>query len=160
MKYIKTLLLSLGLSLFLSFSVAAQTNSSFFAESNFVALQKDPLTLFSKANTCFLKALLGKEDFNFFHESMSLMTDEEDEPNFLAISGNVKGLFTIYEGFIRISKTGKIWIAYLYDGKVHYFTNDKDTLNQPPKIMLTWSKRFEDAKWIPKLLEIKADNCK
>lgn len=76
------------------------------------------------------------------------MNIEDDDAEYVTISGNVRGLFTIFEGFFRATKSGKIWIAYLYDSKVHYFTNDEATLNHPPQIMLTWSKRFSDAKWV------------
>lgn len=143
----------------LSFPVFAKSSEGLFSANNFAAINKDPLELFSSVNECRFKALLGKKDFNSFRESMSLETNE-DEPNYVAISGSVKGLFTIYEGFFRMSKDQKVWIAYLYDSKVHYFTNDEATVNKPPQILMDWSSRFKEAKWINKQLAVKPDNCK
>lgn len=134
--------------------------TGFFSEQNINALKNDPTVLFSKANTCQIKALLSKKDFDAFNENMSqVSTLDNDEPGYVSISGAVRGLYTIMEGFFRIGPSGKIWIAYLSDNKVHYFTNDAQTLNSPPKIIQDWSSRFKDAKWENKLVTFKEAKC-
>lgn len=148
------------INLIFGYCAYAGVNQGLFSDANFAALKKDNTTLFSKTNTCHLKALLGANNFNLFHESMSLMTTTEDTANEIAISGNVRGLFTIFEGFFRMSKSGQVWIAYLFNNEVHYFTNDEASLNQPPPKVKDWSKNFQDAKWIPTLISIKPDSCR
>jgi hypothetical protein len=92
---------------------------------------------------------------------MDLLTNETDDPGYVSISGNVRGLFTVTEGFFRVSDKGQVWIAYLTNGKVHYFTNDTATTKQPPKIMAVWSSRFKNAEWkYHKISTDKLDNCK
>lgn len=145
------------LMIFCAVATAAQSISS---TENFSALKKDPAALFNKANTCRLKKLLGEKGYDLFSQAMSLVTNEDDGVNFVAISGGARGLFTIFEGYFRMSTTGNLWIAYLFDNQVHYFTTDPETLNQPPKIMQDWSSRFKDAKWIPQLITTEPDNCK
>lgn len=152
------IILALG-SLLISPSISANP-TGFFSEENFKALKENPSTLFSKTNACHLKSILGAKDYDLFNQAMSLTTGEDDAPNYLSISGNVRGLFTIFEGFFRMSKDGKVWIAYLFNNQVHYFTNDASTLNQPPKIMTDWSSRFKEAKWISTLVKVTPDNCK
>ena len=145
----------------ISFSVmAASAQSALFAEKNFQALQKDPTELFSKENTCYLKAILGKKDFDAFKETMAQMTNVDDEADYVSISGNVKGLFTVMEGFFRMSKSGNVWIAYLTDGKVHYFTNDAASVKQSPKVMQDWASRFKEAKWVDKEIKVDTKSCK
>ena len=146
--------------LLISFSVMASPAQGFFSEDNIKALKNDPLVLFSKSNACHLKSILGKKDYPLFKESMSLETSEEAAADDVVISGGVRGLFTIYEGFFRMSSTGNVWIAYLYDNKVHYFTNDEASLKQPPKIMVDWYGRFKEAKWITKQVTVNPKACK
>lgn len=139
----------------------AQTpnQSPLFSEQNIQTLKTDPAALLSKNNSCRVKTILGEKDFKTFSETMSLVSVVEDEPNYVSISGNVRGLFTVMEGFFRISKLGQVWIAYLQDGKIHYFTNDDASLNKPPQVMLQWSSRFKDAKWINQQIKLQPDKC-
>ena len=156
-----SLVISMMCAMVFSFATMASSTNGLFSAANFKALKNDPATMLSKTNACRLKAILGEKDFKQFDETMSQMSNNDDAPDFISISGNEKGLFTIMEGYVRLSKAGKIWLAYLHEGKVYYFTNDEASLKQAPKIMQDWSSRFKEAKWVDHpLLSIKPDNCK
>jgi hypothetical protein len=145
--------------LLLSLPVMADPNKGFFSQENMRAIKDNPSTLFSAVNTCRLKTVFDKKDFTLFSDAMSQMTVVDDEPGFVSVAGNAKGLFTIYEGFVRMTTAGKVWIAYLYDGKVNYFTNDAATVSEPPKVMRDWASRFKEATWVNHLLIAKPVIC-
>ena len=145
--------------LLFSLSTLALPNKGFFSEENLNALKNDPISLFSAVNTCRIRSVLGQKDFDLFSEAMDQMSIEDDAPGFVSIAGNAKGLSTVYEGFMRISNSGKVWAAYLYEKKIHYFTNDEASYKQPPKIILDWASRFKGAKWVDNLLIVKAVIC-
>ena len=42
--------------------------------------------------------------------------------------GGIPGLYTISEGLVVIHPDGRIWAAYLHDGRVDYFTNDNASI--------------------------------
>jgi hypothetical protein len=144
----------------ISFTVQANSDQGLFSKENLQAIKNDPTVIYSKVNACRLKSMLGAKDYAVLNKSMDRLATDDDAAGYVSVSGAVSGLYTIMEGFIRLSDSGKVWIAYLKDNKVYYFTNDKAALKQPPTIMQKWSSRFNDAKWIDKHITIKPDTCK
>ncbi|WP_142502821.1 hypothetical protein [Klebsiella sp. 2680] len=57
--------------------------------------------------------------------------------------GGVRGMYTYMEGIIMISPEGGIWVAYLDDNDIKYFTNDINWKEKTPKTIDNWCSRFQ-----------------
>ncbi|MEL0580543.1 hypothetical protein AACK17_18635 [Pectobacterium punjabense] len=57
--------------------------------------------------------------------------------------GGVRGMYTYMEGVIMISPKGGIWVAYLDESDIKYFTNDINWKTKTPKTIDNWRSRFQ-----------------
>jgi len=129
---------------------AVATRDQGFSESSLQAHSQDPSKLFDdrKINGA-LKTLMGDVKFRNLEEAMELIEIDvpRDETGAFRFEGAARGLYSILEGMILIHPDGRIWVAYLHDAQIDYFTNVLEATNRPPKAMLAWAERFQDAKW-------------
>jgi hypothetical protein len=57
--------------------------------------------------------------------------------------GGVRGLYTIMEGIIMRGMHGELWVAYIDDSCVRYFTTQTKWKNTLPKTIEAWRERFK-----------------
>lgn len=57
--------------------------------------------------------------------------------------GGVRGMYTYMEGIIMLSSKGGIWLAYLDDNDIKYFTNDINRKTKTPRTIDNWRSRFQ-----------------
>jgi len=50
-----------------------------------------------------------------------------------SVAGGVPGLFTIMEGIFQFNEIGQIYVAFLDEGKIKYYTNDEENCQKIPK---------------------------
>lgn len=58
--------------------------------------------------------------------------------------GGVRGLYTYMEGIVMCAPHGGLWVAFLDDNDVKYFTNDINWKTRIPKSIEAWRDRFKD----------------
>lgn len=92
------------------------------------------------------KKLVGS-DYEGFMDTLQIINEEKDLDGFgaTAISGGVRGLFTIREVFIMFDGKDHIWAALLNDDQLNYYTNSNETQSLP-KTLENWKSRFKNAK--------------
>ena len=75
---------------------------------------------------------------------------EENLDQFLAdvFTGGVRGLYTIMEGIIMRGENGQLWIAFIDDEEVRYFTTENEYRHKLPKTIENWRGRFKEKKVI------------
>lgn len=56
--------------------------------------------------------------------------------------GGVRGMYTSMEGIVMCSPNGGVWVAYLDENDIKYFTNDNNWKTKMPKTFEEWRKRF------------------
>lgn len=71
-------------------------------------------------------------------------TVSEEYPTARAIFGGVPGLYTIMESIVMLNDDGEMWVAYIDDEIVRYFTNSRKYIDKPPKTIETWRQNFRD----------------
>jgi hypothetical protein len=59
------------------------------------------------------------------------------------IIGGVRGLYTIMEGIMMRGSNGELWVAYIDDEVVRYFTTQSEWKNLLPKTIENWRERFK-----------------
>jgi hypothetical protein len=110
--------------------------------------ENDPAKLFDDARvTCALKQLLTPEEYTALTDrmgSIGMGEQDEDKLGAFVFPGAVSGLYTIMEGIVMVEPSGKLWVAYIDDEEVKYFTNVQAFLQQPPKTIEQWRARFEE----------------
>ncbi|BDG72529.1 hypothetical protein Rmf_24580 [Roseomonas fluvialis] len=72
----------------------------------------------------------------------------DHELNAQVITGGVAGLYTFMESIVMLNNAGEMWVAYLNDSKVYYFTNVPSFKTTLPKTIEAWRGRFEAAEVI------------
>jgi hypothetical protein len=60
------------------------------------------------------------------------------------VVGGVRGLYTIMEGILMRGMHGELWVAYIDDDRVRYFTTQTKWKNMLPKTIDAWRERFKD----------------
>jgi hypothetical protein len=60
------------------------------------------------------------------------------------VIGGVRGLYTIMEGIIMRGMHGELWVSYIDDGCVRYFTTQTKWKNTLPKTIDAWRERFKE----------------
>ncbi len=58
--------------------------------------------------------------------------------------GGVRGLYTIMEGILIIGELGEIWVAYIDEENILYFTTQLKWKDKLPKTINAWRARFPD----------------
>jgi hypothetical protein len=86
-----------------------------------------------------------------YYESLSLRFQglhqfEENLDEFHAdvTVGGVRGLYTIMEGILMRGKGGELWVAYIDEDLVRYFTTECEYKNRLPKTLEQWRERFRE----------------
>ncbi len=110
--------------------------------------EKDPSKLFDDARvTCALKQLLTSEEYTALTDrmdSMAMGEQDVDKLGAFVFPGGVRGLYTIMEAIVMVEPSGKLWVAYIDDEQVKYFTNVPAFLQKPPETIEQWRARFEE----------------
>ncbi len=72
----------------------------------------------------------------------------ENLDSFIAqvLIGGVRGLYTIMEGIIMLGSRGELWVAYIDDDVVRYFTTQSVWKTILPKTIKEWRSRFSEKK--------------
>lgn len=70
----------------------------------------------------------------------------ENNDTFVAevFTGGVRGLYTIMEGILMLDKQGRIWVAYIDEDVVRYFTTEFEWRERLPKTIDSWRSRFKE----------------
>jgi hypothetical protein len=63
--------------------------------------------------------------------------------------GGVRGLFTIMEGIVMIGRSGEMWVAFLDDEMVRYFTTQTKWKERLPNTIEEWRGRFSEHGVVP-----------
>lgn len=58
--------------------------------------------------------------------------------------GGVRGLYTIMEGILMRGPSGELWVAFIDDEIVRYFTTQSEWKDKLPKTIEAWRERFQD----------------
>lgn len=84
--------------------------------------------------------------FDLLMNCFAVIGQDENKDTFVAsvIWGGVRGLYTITEGIILRGARAQLWVAYLYDDVVRYFTTERAYLTELPKTIEHWRSRFAD----------------
>jgi hypothetical protein len=96
---------------------------------------------------CALKQLLTGAEVGALTERMQMIelgATDADGLGAFVFPGAVPGLYTVMEGFVMVEPGGRLWVAYIDDEEVKYFTNDAASLSKPPKTLEQWRGRFEE----------------
>jgi hypothetical protein len=72
--------------------------------------------------------------------------ETENLDTFMAkvLIGGVRGLYTIMEGIIMCGSRGELWVAYIDDDVVRYFTTQSEWKTALPKTIEDWRSRFAE----------------
>lgn len=62
--------------------------------------------------------------------------------------GGVRGLYTIMEGILMHGPGGELWVAFIDNEIVRYFTTQSEWKNELPKTIEVWRERFKDKELI------------
>lgn len=91
---------------------------------------------------------ISGEYFDSLSERFQGMSDAENLDDFHAkvTVGGVRGLYTIMEGIVMCGMTGELWVAYIDDDVIRYFTTQRKWKNELPKTIDNWRERFKDKK--------------
>ena len=75
---------------------------------------------------------------------------EENKDSFVSdvFRGGVRGLYTIMEGVLMLDRKGRIWVAYIDEDVVRYFTTESEWKARLPKTIESWRGGFKDKKVI------------
>lgn len=86
--------------------------------------------------------------FEALSERFQLLMEEENIDTFHArvTVGGVRGLFTIVEGILMHGDAGELWVAFIDDSVVRYFTTECKYKNELPKTIENWRQRFSEKK--------------
>lgn len=89
--------------------------------------------------------VLGGYYFDF-KKRMEGIGEEENLDNFEAkvFNGGVRGMYTFMEGIVMCSPEGGIWVAYLDENEIKYFTNNNTWKTKIPKTIEEWRSRFQE----------------
>ncbi len=89
-------------------------------------------------------SVLGSYYFDF-KKRMEGIGEGENLDTFEAkvFYGGVRGMYTYMEGIIMLSSEGGIWLAYLDDNDIKYFTNDINWKTKTPRTIDNWRSRFQ-----------------
>jgi hypothetical protein len=85
-----------------------------------------------------------------YYESLRVRFQEIEEGKCLdsfdakVINGGVRGLYTIMEGIIMSGSQGELWVAYLDDNVVRYFTTEPKWKEELPKTIEDWRNSFNE----------------
>jgi hypothetical protein len=74
-------------------------------------------------------------------------TSEEraaDDDSVRVIRAGVAGLYTIMESIVLVDDAGRMWVAYIDEAVVRYFTNVAQDKRQLPATIEIWRERFRD----------------
>jgi hypothetical protein len=69
--------------------------------------------------------------------------ENKDSFDAAVIIGGVRGLYTIMEGILMRGVHGELWVAYIDDDCVRYFTTQTKWKNMLPKTVDVWRERFK-----------------
>jgi hypothetical protein len=74
------------------------------------------------------------------------LSDGENSDVFVArvTIGGVRGLYTIMEGIVLRGERGQLWVAYIDDDVVRYFTTECEYKAKLPNTIEKWRERFKD----------------
>lgn len=61
-----------------------------------------------------------------------------------AVQGGVRGFYTHMEGLLIIGSRGALWVAYIDDDVIRYFTTEPDWQDRLPAAVDKWRERFAD----------------
>lgn len=88
--------------------------------------------------------VLGAYYFDF-KVRMEDICEGENLDNFESkvFSGGVRGMHAYMDGIIMLSPEGRVWVAYLDDNDIKYFTNDVNWKTKTPKTIDNWRSRFQ-----------------
>lgn len=86
---------------------------------------------------------------NYYFEFKSTMegiseSENLDDFEVKVFHGGVRGCYTSLEGIVMCGREGDIWIAYISDENVKYFTNRLDWKNKLPRTIEHWHERFNN----------------
>lgn len=103
------------------------------------------LGLFNELEMMSLARLIG-EYYEPLRLRFQVIGKSECLDTFVAkvIHGGVRGMYTIMEGIIMSGCRGELWVAYLEDEVVRYFTTQSDWKDTLPKTIENWRSRFKD----------------
>lgn len=78
------------------------------------------------------------------------ISEQENLDPFVARAtvGGVRGLYTIMEGIVMRSEGGRLWVAYIDEDVVRYFTTEREYRQRLPKTIEHWRSRFQEKKVI------------
>lgn len=90
-----------------------------------------------------LHQIMGKHYFDF-KSVMEGIGERDCLDTFPARTyhGGIRGLYTTMEGMLMIGRMGEVWVIYLLDNKVRYFTNVLRWKKSLPKTFEVWRERF------------------
>jgi hypothetical protein len=93
-----------------------------------------------------LYRLLGHDNYTAFRLRMQGISELENIDTFIATgaTGGVRGLYTAMEGIIMRGKNGELWVAFIHDDVVRYFTTEHDSKKILPKTIDEWRARFKE----------------
>ncbi|OWQ47873.1 hypothetical protein CDL60_04560 [Roseateles noduli] len=60
------------------------------------------------------------------------------------IRGGVPGLYTEMESIVMLDDTGNMWVAYIDDAVVRYFTNVPTDRDKLPEVFESWRQNFRE----------------
>ncbi len=58
------------------------------------------------------------------------------------ITGGAKGLYTFFEAIVMRGTDGQLWVAYIDDEVVRYFTTEREFRERLPQTVERWRDRF------------------
>lgn len=74
--------------------------------------------------------------------------DSDKENYFRVIKGGVPGCYSEYEAILLIDRFNELTGAFLYNGKIYYFTTLSENKNKMPDIINEWQKDFAHNKFV------------
>ncbi|MBN9123504.1 MAG: hypothetical protein BGO99_05220 [Nitrosospira sp. 56-18] len=89
---------------------------------------------------------ISGEYFDSLSQRFQQLNEVKNDDDFHAkvIRGGVRGLYTIMEGIVMLGMTGELWVAYIDDDVIRYFTTQVKWKNVLPKTVDNWRERFKD----------------
>ncbi len=90
------------------------------------------------------------EYYDSFRQRFQLIRSAENIDTFPAsvVVGGVRGLYTIMEGILMRGENGALWVAYIDNDIVRYFTSQSKWKYVLPKTINDWRIRFQEKKVI------------
>lgn len=88
----------------------------------------------------------GRDYFRKLRDRFVRVAEEQSEDEFPArvFCGGVAGLYTIMEGVIMRGDGGQLWVAFIDDTVVRYFTTEHGFKNRLPRTIEKWREPFKN----------------